>query len=964
MMKRMLGWLLTIMLFAGIFPAAAAQEDISGAYVVIQAMEYDRQGSAVFKQRYMYVIEDGSDLLFSAEDLAAVSGFSCMISSDEIVFARGSKEVAVYPETSQVTLRSAAGDVKAQTAALPSKVQFVDGIYYISGAGMLPRLNVNCMMEDGVLSIIPTPVSIWDFYYDYAGSADQYLFDVEWCSEVMDCTEAEIESAVKNSENLADKVIFSIDADFGSQSEYFKVFERFLLDETAADQAMSHYTSTMDLAKQGAENTEAVVKYMQITLPSTDQKVISEGLEKAGKAVEAGEYLVEFLYYNATFAQDNSQKIKILNSLIECRDEEYDEDMLIGAKQVEQAYSNYWLGLMYKTGYTLLTDWVETFTFESYISSFKKNYLGALPDNELLDHAPCYISLIAAGERGFEKGFDPTSRTSLEDMYAHAMLYLYANEQLYRGMAQYVIDKQGTFDQLGEFKRKAYQIEGMYAKFLAVSSYINNDLFDLSFIDAEAQEYLATFPYVRRVEPFGVAASAAECMILLSAMTESGMYGMEWHIGDIDADGAEELMATYPTYSGFTIAVMDSWTVKETEFNFSIYDNYRYLQTADGKVCLRYDYNDGEEQFTAFFTWSGQKWVNAAMRRNCFWQGAELIWQDQWTVMGIEVAQAEYEAAIESFQTAEMFSFNYAAYEDRSVFCEAESFLSELDEYFSDRNNFVRTLKTDIQGDSRQDRIYLICNAAEMWLDKIALPAEVYGDYSGQYRDRSVLLVVAENGGDHVRLRLQRLYLPYQEATTLAYDSSADGNLLKIGGQPYFYQEYNEPYSTYPMFGGNVLTSLYGMTKEEIKKMLDGYTESNGMAQGWLDDLMIRVYFGDVYGGADSVIGAELMPIYTSPYNVCDLLNWDMDVFDITANINSRYTTATNWSAVQVIEDTDGTLLGKTTCYYLQKSTSNIYLFTLYYLYEQDDPEPLQFYAQLVDAQDVPKAKYEMLMGK
>ena len=141
-MKRVIALLLAVILFLGVLPAdvSASEQEFVNVQLILNE-----------KPKQYKVIESGSELMFSGEDLAAMGGYEYRIEKGSAYFTRGMKTLRVdlgesrlYP-FEDITL---VGKVK-----MAKKVREVDGVYYFPGTEILPWLSVSCFVHDGQLNI-------------------------------------------------------------------------------------------------------------------------------------------------------------------------------------------------------------------------------------------------------------------------------------------------------------------------------------------------------------------------------------------------------------------------------------------------------------------------------------------------------------------------------------------------------------------------------------------------------------------------------------------------------------------------------------------------------------------------------------------------------------------------------------------------------------------------------------------
>lgn len=975
MKKRLFCLILVLsLLLSGIPLSVNAQDTAGSVYITVRTCLPDPYGITVSRDRIVHALEDGNDLLISARDLAEFCGFALDYPDENTVtFTRGYKVVSVDLTTSRVRFYSSMDPDMCSNATveLPSQVVNHNGQYYLSAAGMLPRLNVNCSLNDGLLTILPSPVSLWDFLYDI--DLSDYFFDIAYCAQVLDCSQKHIQALAYSRFDLSDSVICGIDAEFADTREFYAILDRFMQDETASDQAIAQLSESCGVVAELAGNYEEVFEWIDLICPGSAETFQADFVGDVGKPFEITHKVTRFMAYCNLFNQDNSRKIAMMDSFINNYGYEYNEELIDAARQVKMSYEDFWLGLLFKGGYDFIYELTDTITFESIREFLGVNFMNQLPDNELLEQTPYFEGLMDATKLVYNKQFDPNSRRQISDWYSHAFLYFYSVEQIYWGMAQHVLDMDGgQYDDFQSFQQTAASMEHMYGQYLAASLYINNDLFDNSFFQAKSQEFLASFPHVTRMRVPGTASSAAEYAIYLSAIWEMGLGSVDWTVADIDNDGSEELFITYID-STTHVVVLDDWTMEHLEVFFSAYDTFQCLQARDGRFFLRHDYDDGEYAYTTFYTWDGQKWTESAQWRNfANWDSenwADNFYDDFFLVDGMDATESEYNTRIAPFLSGGEISFNYMDSAERTLTGDALAMMEELSEHFHSRENCIKSLQIDVNNDLYMDRVWLLCDAVNMWTDLQDPYLELYGPSPMHtFRDRMVTLVLAENYGTELRLRVQRLNLPYMEAPDLLGDAKAVDTALEIGNEIFYYQEYSEPFSTYPMFGGTPTDRLIGMTRSQVKATLKDYEEwigcDGGTAQGYLDGRLVQVEYASPFEeseGEDVVFIAFGMEMYPSPYSICPDLEMDMDVFTIYRTIYPGETLSTRWTPVKWVEDGDGNELCLSTCYYMHIPSGNMYKITMIYPDGDGHVAPFAFYAEYIAPEDVPDSVWESL---
>ena len=183
------------------------------------------------------ILERGDELLFSAKDLAEISGFSYLEEDGQIILSRGAKDVRIDPKKSQMYLLEGTGadtDRKLKTKPVEE-----NGDWFLPGSEVLPQLNVSIWgTEDGYLYIHRDDISIWDIYEDF--DAKDYKFDfARACTNMGIGTKGTKVLAAFNNKgglgSLIGGITFESDSTIAEFSTYNTIFEDMLFDEIDYD---------------------------------------------------------------------------------------------------------------------------------------------------------------------------------------------------------------------------------------------------------------------------------------------------------------------------------------------------------------------------------------------------------------------------------------------------------------------------------------------------------------------------------------------------------------------------------------------------------------------------------------------------------------------------------------------------------------------------------------------------------
>lgn len=119
---------------------------------------------------YYTAIYQNRDLYFSAEDYGKISNYTYSSGNGNHGYKLGAKMIVVQPQINEMLI-----PILNHSEKIADVIQ-LDGVDYISASYMLPWLNVNCDVEDGVFQIIPDGISVWQAIdgLDY----HEYMFNI------------------------------------------------------------------------------------------------------------------------------------------------------------------------------------------------------------------------------------------------------------------------------------------------------------------------------------------------------------------------------------------------------------------------------------------------------------------------------------------------------------------------------------------------------------------------------------------------------------------------------------------------------------------------------------------------------------------------------------------------------------------------------------------------------------------
>jgi len=270
--------------------------------------------------------------------------------------------------------------------------------------------------------------------------------------------------------------------------------------------------------------------------------------------------------------------------------------------------------------------------------------------------------------------------------------------------------------------------------------------------------------------------------------------------------------------------------------------------------------------------------------------------------------------------------------QDHIVSGDSGTLLSLLDGYFPAREGYMRSLTLDVEADGDEDRLYILEGAANLWNRRLVAQDGITEDvpqYTDLDRNVSLLLVLSEPGG--VRLRVQQLHLPMDINNQLVSETEFSANILRMGMQRYYYMDFGEPFTLYPLYESDFLM-LMSMSWKEASKLLtktrlwkpeDSHID---IARGYLNGMLVQLMVnGEKNQDPGAVISVSMM-------------DWFPDIFSITQlDINEEaLEPVTQWKAGEWVEDINGEKLLLRWTYYLDPSTGEIYIVQAYF--DEDVP--------------------------
>lgn len=463
-MKRIVASLLSMILVICLFPVrtyAAEQEFVE---IVIEHNYTDKQLS---------VIEIGENLLFSGEDLASLGYFEYRIEENIAYFTRGIKVLHVDMKKSR--LYPYIGNTKVGEIKLTEKVMQIDGVYYFSGAEMLPWLNVTCNETEGKLCITADVLSIWEVVQDF--DPDEFSFDLVDCCEELGVNSKYLKAAAYLHGKGISGVFWDVVPVLGTYVEYLELFEDIIQDNSSVDPAVEELL----------DNSEKVDYWMEIATeidPDATYPNELQLLRSIASTLTALSDGIELAMYFTAICEHNDDVCNALLSM-EVNGQKYGlpEEAITALVDVRYDYEDFSAAVGRKVaslGVDVVADKVADKA--TGMLNIALDLLGLAeitsPDwAEGVNRIDKYNAIASYCKNAYQSTLKTTKTISLSDVRdirGLAFMYLYACEQNWQTMADYAAEK-GQTDLQNKYSSIAASAEEWQGRFLAAAKAAVND---------------------------------------------------------------------------------------------------------------------------------------------------------------------------------------------------------------------------------------------------------------------------------------------------------------------------------------------------------------------------------------------------------------------------------------------------------------------------------------------------------
>lgn len=888
------------------------------------------QGAPMQISAYRY----HNDLLFSAEDLARLSGYTMRIhagsiSQGEITFTRGIKTLHIHIQAGGGAVLTAMN----REQGVSVYCELIDGKYYLSASQMLSWLNMNCYVEDKMLCLVPTPVSYWDLFDEFRPDRlpVKFGFSMSECARLMLRSEKELEALAYMEKSFSGSVMDKITDGSWTQGQWYDLFADLIQDQSAADDAKNFFGICSEGLGISITLTEWIVK-------SVEDTVLEAVVEHFGIFWDATSALCS---YALLFSQDNNTKLAMLDSLIRNYDGDEYTHMIMAARQAKQAYSEVWLGVMYTLGYDFFYEFAADYSCLTLLDHLDIDYIRSVAQGELMQRFAYYEQLSDMAYALYVKKVGNYS--NIFDQEALAMLYLYGVEQRYRAMAQHVLDNDYIDDFIADsINVYADAAQEQYSRFLAASAYADFDSIDEDYRDDQAEKIRKLFDKVTVREPADSTAAALERGIFLTCLKESGMTDYRWDLVDLNGDGEKELLVFGRTDGISAPECMVLAGEKLGVFNFHAGGEGSaalYRDSGSGDYYVRYIL-DQDEFLEEYYVWRNDGWTKAASAHfDPIYENHEsptLEYEKTFSLNGAVSTESAYNAFAGKLKLVlqEFPGLSCPDLQDVTLSGDPASLMTKINDYLNGRQGYLRQESGDLNGDGKADRVYLLYNADDLYRYSAQRLYCSGSEYLLSDTTRRATLVAVLNAGSGIRLRCMNVNLPLEyleEGFSLRF---TDG-YLKMADQYYAYQDFAGQPFTRDLADTSLGDRLYGRPYDEMNRDV---SDENiwpgggpfGGAYYDCDGYPTEVVYGKIYRGSETEIGvveASFRECYPSVYELIPAIYPGMTTAAFLEYVN-RVAKPTN---PKIIQDpaTDGKIALCHTCWY-DADTGWYYLVSAY----------------------------------
>jgi hypothetical protein len=195
-----------------------------------------------------------------------------------------------------------------------------------------------------------------------------------------------------------------------------------------------------------------------------------------------------------------------------------------------------------------------------------------------------------------------------------------------------------------------------------------------------------------------------------------------------------------------------------------------------------------------------------------------------------------------------------------------DALMEKLDDYLPYRDGYCWAGTADLNGDGKEDRLYVIRSSASVWVDAMYVRSDDRDFQKSLFpKDQKDTLVLAESDADGIRLRIMRL------DQTDSYQLSSEG-FLTAGSHTYAYQPEGEPFREEGRYLLDYCTADYSTIYAAFQ--INSYTNPDIYGNGgnvWNCTCMLGEPLSLVFDFASDYEDPDATPLYVQ---IDDLLYW------------------------------------------------------------------------------------------
>lgn len=839
MIKRILSLILVFCLMISALPLYTFAKETGTVKLLVRKENY----------RVLDVIKEGDEIFMKAEDLSFLSNFTLEEWDKGAYFTRGAKTVYVDKTRNTVSFKGSAYGL-----SLNPGCKTLEGISYLPASQLLPWLNLQVGVEDGVLTFLPNLFSLWDILNEF--DLESYKFDLNEICNTIGISSSYLESSAFLKNNGLGALTYLVSdgngATMGEENAYYDLFSDMIKDVSATDTSVDSWFDHYDAYCDSLDFFGGVMEVFD--------KDISEAFD-TGNKLSFTKNALDLLVYTALFDTDGESKVDILRTLVGGADASSNKSLVKGALDVIDEYSNYWDGVFSKIKHHIFSGVKDTLNSATVLGLLNIAYKYTEKENEAIDRINLRESIMAEALDGYLCHTTEMNLSSLKDLVNFIMLYLYSYEMNYRAIAIYMESNyRGPQYAHDEYVTKANEAEKMLGYFISLSFTLEDDAESFAFKKEKAEKIREDFKKINFNLVPNVITSFTEIAIFLESMKEMGLLNLKYNLEDIDGDDTFELIAEFDAMGteGYpSFFVIDPNALSASSYTAPTFSEYPELKVTDEGRYYIHSKVDGDYTGEDFYSINNGQWQNDFGYYAFYdYSPAEedyVISEEEYYGSDAQSISAEAYNNLKSELTAKLKSpsFDNPDLSDVQIKCDTKTGLSQIKSYYIWHDNCYYHFDYDVNGDGIEDSAYVFYGAASFWQDKCYEIKSFGGENHLYFKDEKLTVLLAESAKEGVRLRTCRLTLPDSPINLLSgktiIEFDEDEKSFRIGDYLYAYSPDGKPFKNENI---HYLADLIGRSPEEVAAVTDVFNEAEekGIAFGELYGSNLSFIFSENYG--------------------------------------------------------------------------------------------------------------------